>query len=342
VVIESPETGDGLDPKVELGEDAEWRICMENLAEDFYNHTHPNTAEPNNLSVEEWEEYVSKLSHTREYPKPLETSAKEKPENKIDMDEVKQTIKDFAEGLCKAITTADNFIDDPVGTLTDGLTDAVSEYAGSIIPEVDLESAKDEVNSWLGDLGNKVGAAVTNTLKDWAGDGALGELLSTADGQAISGAISDAAAAGANNGVDVAAGFVDGAFDTLMGWADDAGITDTINNLGAEALGSALDVGLDAVKDVANDVIGGVVGEVVENVPGLKSGLDLAAGICEGNLATVAKGFWGLLVDTANVMVGGALTPFTDTLKTGGAALLDSVFQNETEAGEAQVANGRA
>ena len=349
LVLDAKNANDMAAAKLELGEAAEFALALgDRLVENFLKHKHKRAGKITNIDSKESEYYLSTLSFTRKDPREDgadsgENAQTEKggSENPDLVASITETIKDFAEKFCKVATTANDFIDDPVGTVVDGLTDAAEEYAGTLIPEVDLEAAKEDAAAWLGDLGEKVGSAATDALTDWAGDGALGAALGTDAGQAMSNAIGSAAEAAGDAGAAAASSFANNAFDTAMGWAGDAGITDAMNDLGADVLGSALDVGIDAVKDAANDVIGTAVSDVIDSVPGVTAALDIVAGICEGNPASIVKGIFGFLVDAANVATAGLLTPYVSKIKTVGAGLVDGAFNNDAEDGEAQVEAGR-
>jgi len=333
VVIDAPDSGDN-DPKIELGEKASYRVVLETLAKDFFKHTHPGTGEPDNLSVDDWEDYVSKLTYTRKDPRSIEQggSDEKKQEHPVSTEEATNNIGSFAKNVCKAITTADDFINDPVGSVIDGLEGAVSEYAGTM-PKVDLESAKDSAVDAINKIGAEVGKQCTKGILGWIGD-TLGPLIGNDASDAISNTVQSAVDSATDHGVGLAAKFVNDGYNTLKGWADDAGVTDALDSLDSDVLGAALDEGVSKVKDIANEAIGGVVSDVVNSVPGLKSGLDIAKGICSGNLAETAKGLFGMLIDGLNTATGGALTPFADGIKSVGAGLIDGAFQNDTEGGQ--------
>ena len=349
LVLDAKNADDMPAAKLELGEAAEFAIALgDRLVENFLKHKHKGAGKITNLDSDEAEYYLSTLSFTRKDPREDGADSGENAQTEKAGSEIGDmaasfidTIKDFAEGFCKFATTADDFVNDPVGTVVDGIADAAEEYAGTLVPEIDVETAKDEAVAWIGDLGNQVGKATTDALTDWTGDGALGALLSTEDGQALSDTISVAASSATDSGAAIASGFVNDAFDTLTEWADGAGIADAIDDLASDVLGGAIDAGIEVVKGAADEVIGSAVSDVVDSVPGVKSALDIAAGICNSDPSTVIKGVFGFLVDAANVVTAGLLTPYVAKIKTVGAGLIDGAFSNEADAGEEQVANGR-
>ena len=318
---------------------------LENLAKDFYYHTHPGTDVPDNLSVDSWEDYVSKLAYARKKPRStsLDGTGSGKDESSStssssSAQSIVNSIKSFAKSACNAITKADDFINDPVGSVTKGLGDALSDYKGTI-PKTDLTSVHDNAIDAINKVAKNVGPQLVKGITDWIGN-ALSPLIGKDSANTLSNTVSSMAASASDKGVSMASQFVNKAYDTTKGWADKAGVS--LDSLSSDALGKALDQGIGQVKNIANKAIGSAVGTVINQVPGLKSGLDTAKAICQMNPAGVLKGLFNMAVDGLNSMTGGLLTPISDGIKGLGAGLIGSVFNNDAKDGKTQVEEGRS
>ncbi len=346
LVLDAAKGDDAPEPRLEIGENATevgFEISLgRRFVEQFLQHTHDcncgESSEPTNIDYEEVEDYISEWAFITQKPRE-DGKTSPKVYDAVELEDMAADIAGFALDICKGITTANDFLDDPVGTLTDGI-DTALDNAVAKLPDLDIEQVKKDANDFINNLGDEVADAGKGALSDWAGaEGALGGLIPGDASSALQGAIGNLDLGGV-------AGFAKDAFGSLMDMADSAGVTDAINNLSDKALGKALDKGVDQVKKVVNDTVTdavtGVIGDAGLDIPFVSGALDVAAGICGGNLADTVTGLFDMAVDGINTLTGGALTPFTAGIKTVGAGLIDGAFQQASEDGQSQVENGRA
>ena len=135
IVLQAPK-----ERQIKLGVDAKDRICLENLAQDFYNHIHVGdsgglTSPPTNRRP--WQtEYVSNLAVARKFPLndyvPLQRGSVKHQPIVLDWKGLWDAIKKFVEEACKAITAADAFVNDPVGTVGEGIKAALGVKGADI------------------------------------------------------------------------------------------------------------------------------------------------------------------------------------------------------------------
>ena len=297
------------------------RLCLEILARDFFCHTHPSTARPNNLSVDEWEEYISLYSWAyHANPSEVESNLSE-PSEPFDLAQFTSELSNLAGKLCDMVTQADSFLEDPVGSVTEGIGSALDNYTGTSLQGVDLNAVKEDVNGFLDDLGGKITAAGKGALTDSLdAAGPLGGLLGSDAAGAIAGQVGGLDLGGVTS-------LAKNAFGKVTELANSAGVGAVLDNLPSEALGGALDGLASNVKGKVGDLVGEAVGGLGLDMPLVDGALDLASGLCSGNMADTIGGLFSLAVDGLNTLSGGLLTPFTGTIKTVGANLINGAFQ---------------
>lgn len=332
MVLDAAKIGGEPEPRIEIGENASeigWEIALgRRLVEQFLKHTHPEnndeTSAPGNLDYEEAEDYLSEFAFINKEPREDgKTTSASQDRKAISLEGILSALADFAESMCKAVTKADEFMANPVGSITTGITDGLAAAAGDLVPDFDVAEAINSSTEFLTNLGSNIETGAKGALSAWAGEG--GEL-----GNLIGG---DASAAlqtqiGGLNLSGVAAMVNDGANKLLeMGAA--AGITETLTGLGTDILGGALDAAIGSVAQIASDTIGGAINNLIPDIPFVESALDLAAGICSGNPGQILSGIFGGIVDGINTMTGGVLTPFTNGIKAVGGGLLEGLFSKE-------------
>jgi len=327
LVLDAAEMDGQEDPRIEFGEGASadgWEVALgRRFVQQFLKHEHSGTGKPTNLDYEDLEDYISEFVFINKEPREVDKpGTSTEGRSAVSLKEITNSIVEFADKFCKFITKADDFMEDPVGTLTDGIEQGLTDAVGDM-PEISVSDVVNEVSDFISNLCSNITSKGKDKLNEWAGvDGALGALLSGDETDALQTQI---------GGLDLSGvvEFTNDGANKLMSMADSAGISDTLDALGSDVLGEALDVGLGAVRDVATDTVGTAVNNLIPDIPFVESALDIASGICEGNLAKTVGGLFSGAVDAINTMTGGLLTPFTDAIKTIGGGLIEGLFSGE-------------
>ena len=328
LVIDAAKMDGEPDPRIELGEGATangYNVALGSyFVEQFLKHTHDDKAiDADSVDSTDAEDYLSEFVFINKEPRDVDKpGTSTEGRNSQSLGGIISSIADFAKDFCKFITKADEFMDDPVGTLTTGITDGLAAAAGDM-PDIDVDDVVNEASDFVTNLGTSITTEGKATLKGWAGvDGALGALLTGGQTDAMQAQV---------DGLDLSglADFVNNGGEKLMDMAADAGLTEALNALDSDILGSALDAGIALVSDTAADVIGESINGLIPDVPFVESALDIASGLCQANLAQTVSGLFSFAVDGINTLTGGALTPFTDAIKTIGGGLIEGLFNGE-------------
>jgi len=318
------------EPRLEIGEDAT-NIGSEMalgryFAEQFLKHSHTgDTGDITDIDSEEIKDYISEWAFVTKEPREdgVPGSETTPSENSATVESIFNSVITFGQNMCEGIVKVDTFLDDPIGSITDGVTDGLAAAVGDMLPSVDPTDVINEATTMLTSLGDNIETDTKSQLSDWAGvAGSLGGQLTGDQSAAMQTQI---------DGLDLSglANFVNDGANKLLEMGDAAGITDTLTGLGSELLGPILDDGIAFVADKAGSLIGDTLGTLIPDVPFVDSALDLAAGLCSGNPGMVMSGLFGGLVDGLNVITGGVLTPFTDGIKAVGGGLLSGLFSKE-------------
>lgn len=208
-----------------------------------------------------------------------------------------------------------------------GLIDAAGDPAGELVAQLTAE--------YFAGLEEELTQQLVTGMIQWA-DAFMSD-LSEEDLDVLKGVIGEENIAGFTS-------FLKEGWETLKGWAEDGEIT--LDEIGADALGAAIDAGVQKIKESANEVILDSVAEIALreglDLPLIQSTLDFLAGICEGDLEQTLSAIWSGVVDLAVIATGGQLAPIAGLLEVAGAELIAGAFANESSiAGSEQVESDR-